>query len=182
MVYHYTKRAMLARLLANEGPAIYVVHLNRYFVIPPWYYLVVTFLWQACSGLKIVLCSSTKVAISSTLYYLACKRGLGILWAHCYCGKDIGGKSARCHDLAKQLSYYLFFFSFLDLLHKNRARKKYHMTKCHRVTGLQVTVKWHHMTKSHRNCGKVVYRPCSSCISSVGNLMETLSSPPCQLG
>jgi len=35
MVYHYTKRVTLARLLANEGPAIYVVHLNRYFVIPP---------------------------------------------------------------------------------------------------------------------------------------------------
>ena len=34
-VYYYTKRATLARLLANEGPAIYVVHLNRYFVIPP---------------------------------------------------------------------------------------------------------------------------------------------------
>jgi len=33
MVYHYTKRAMLVRLLANEGPAIYVVHL-KYFVIP----------------------------------------------------------------------------------------------------------------------------------------------------
>ena len=31
MVYHYTKRVTLARLLANEGPAIYVVHLNRYF-------------------------------------------------------------------------------------------------------------------------------------------------------
>jgi len=30
-----TKRAILARLLANKGPAIYVVHLNRYFVIPP---------------------------------------------------------------------------------------------------------------------------------------------------
>jgi len=29
MVYHYTKRAMLARLLANKGLAIYVVHLNR---------------------------------------------------------------------------------------------------------------------------------------------------------
>ena len=43
MVYHYTKRATLARLLTNEGLAIYVVHLNRYFVIPPWYYLVVTF-------------------------------------------------------------------------------------------------------------------------------------------
>jgi len=35
MVYHYTKRATLARLLTNEGLAIYVVHLNRYFVIPP---------------------------------------------------------------------------------------------------------------------------------------------------
>jgi len=35
MVYHYTKRMMLARLLANKGPAIYVVYLNRYFVIPP---------------------------------------------------------------------------------------------------------------------------------------------------
>jgi len=34
IVYHYTKRAMLARLLANDGLAIYVVYLNRYFVIP----------------------------------------------------------------------------------------------------------------------------------------------------
>jgi len=25
MVYYYTKRAILAKLLANEGPAIYVV-------------------------------------------------------------------------------------------------------------------------------------------------------------
>jgi len=31
MVYYYTKRAMLARLLANKGLAIYAVHLNRYF-------------------------------------------------------------------------------------------------------------------------------------------------------
>jgi len=30
-------------ILANEGLAIYVVYLNRYFVISPWYYLVVTF-------------------------------------------------------------------------------------------------------------------------------------------
>jgi len=35
MVYYYTKRVTLARLLANKGPAIYVVYLNRYFVIPP---------------------------------------------------------------------------------------------------------------------------------------------------
>ena len=34
MVYYYTKRVMLVRLLANKGPAIYVVYLNRYFVIP----------------------------------------------------------------------------------------------------------------------------------------------------
>ena len=35
MVYYYTKRAILARLLANEGLVIYVVHLNRYFFISP---------------------------------------------------------------------------------------------------------------------------------------------------
>ena len=33
MVYHYTKRATLTRLLGNVGPAIYVVLLNKYFVI-----------------------------------------------------------------------------------------------------------------------------------------------------
>ena len=31
MVYHYTKRATLARLLANEGPAIYVIHFEQVF-------------------------------------------------------------------------------------------------------------------------------------------------------
>ena len=63
MVYYYTKRATLTRLLANEGPAIYVVYLNRYFVIPPWYYLVVTFLWHSICNTKIVLSRnlSTKV-------------------------------------------------------------------------------------------------------------------------
>jgi len=35
MVYHYTKRVMLTRLLGNMGPAIYVVLLNKYFVILP---------------------------------------------------------------------------------------------------------------------------------------------------
>ena len=35
---------------------------------------------------------------------------------------------------------------------------------------------------SHDECGKMVHRPCSSCISSVENLTETLSSSPCQLG
>ena len=35
MVYYYTKRAKLTRLLGNVGPAIYVVLLNKYFVILP---------------------------------------------------------------------------------------------------------------------------------------------------
>jgi len=35
MVYHYTKKAMLTRLLGNVGPAIYIVLLNKYFVILP---------------------------------------------------------------------------------------------------------------------------------------------------
>jgi len=34
---------------------------------------------------------------------------------------------------------------------------------------------------SHNGCGKTVHRPCSSCISSVENLTETLLSSPCQL-
>jgi len=34
---------------------------------------------------------------------------------------------------------------------------------------------------SHDGCGKVVYRPCSSCISSVENLTGTLLSSSYQL-
>jgi len=44
-----------------------------------------------------------------------------------------------CHDLAKQLSYYLFFFSRLTT--QGWSVRKYHVTKCHRVTGLQITVR-----------------------------------------
>jgi len=35
MVYYYTKRTTSTRLLGNVGPAIYVVLLNKYFVILP---------------------------------------------------------------------------------------------------------------------------------------------------
>jgi len=62
IVYHYTKRATLARLLANEGPAIYVVYLNKYFVIPPWYYLVVTFCDRMVSYM---LWSSLRLAVAT---------------------------------------------------------------------------------------------------------------------
>ena len=37
------------------------------------------------------------------------------------------------------------------------------------------------MTKSYGNCGKIVHRLCSSCISSIGNLTGTPLSSPCYL-
>jgi len=41
---------------------------------------------------------------------------------------------------------------------------------------------WESVTsQSHDECGKVVHRPCSSCISSVENLIGTPSSSPYQL-
>jgi len=33
IVYHYIKKTMLIRLFINESLVIYVVHLNRYFII-----------------------------------------------------------------------------------------------------------------------------------------------------
>ena len=50
-----------------------------------------------------------------------------------------------------------------------------HMTGSHSVTSHD---KSH--DKSHDRHGKIVHRPCSSCISSVENLTGTLSSSPCQ--
>ena len=35
---------------------------------------------------------------------------------------------------------------------------------------------------SHDKCGKIVHRPYNSYITSVQNLIGTLSSSPCQLG
>ena len=39
-----------------------------------------------------------------------------------------------------------------------------------------------HMMESYNKYGRVVHRLYSSCISSIQNLMKTLSSSPCQLG
>ena len=87
------------------------------------------------------------------------------------------------HDLAKQLSYYLYFFSFLffsfilDLLYREEYGKVLyykchsHMTGSHNVTSHD---------RSHDRHRKVVHRPCSSCISSVENLTGTLLSSLCQ--
>jgi len=88
-----------------------------------------------------------------------------------------------CHNLAKiAKSLFIFlFFSFLflfilDLLHRRKCRKV-SCHKCHTVTAS------HHMMshdESHDRHGKIVYRLYSSCISSVENLMRTLSSSLCQ--
>jgi len=54
--------------------------------------------------------------------------------------------------------------------------------KCYAIS---ITWSWsHHMMshdRSHDRHGKEVHRPCSSCISSIENLMGTLSSSPCQM-
>jgi len=86
-------------------------------------------------------------------------------------------KLSLCHDLAKQPSHYLYFFFFyfiLDLLHKRECGK----VLCHKVTWQRVTMSYHMI--SHNRCGKIVHRPYSSCISSIENLMGTLSSSLCQ--
>ena len=97
-------------------------------------------------------------------------------------------RGGQYHDLAKQLSHYLYFFFFsfsfiLDLLHR-RECGKVSCHKCHivTVTSQKVTASCH-MTSydgSHDRHGKVVHRPYSSCISSIENLMETLLSSLCQ--
>ena len=95
-----------------------------------------------------------------------------------------------CHDLAKQLSYYLFFFSFLFLFFYlgltiqkevwESVMSQVSHSHSH-MTG-KVTVSYHMMShdRSHDRCEKEVHRPCSSCISSIENLTGTLSSSPCQ--
>jgi len=89
--------------------------------------------------------------------------------------------------MAKSLFIFLFFsfsFSFiLDLLHRREYRKVLHH-KCHivTVTWQEVTASHHMMSHdtSHDGHGKVVHRPYGNCISSVENLIGTLSSSPCQ--
>ena len=72
------------------------------------------------------------------------------------------------------LSHYLYFFSFLFLVGLTTQGRS--VGKCH-MTNVTVS---HHMMESHE-CGRVVHRPCSSCISSVQNPIGTPLSSPCQL-
>ena len=81
----------------------------------------------------------------------------------------------ECYDLAKWLSHYLYFFFFyLGLTTQKRVWESImsHVTGSYSIT-------WH--DGSHDRHGKVVHRPCSSCISSIENLMGTLLSSLCQL-
>jgi len=102
--------------------------------------------------------------------------------------QTVGGKEYSthyCHDLAKQLSYYLYFFSFsfsflflFELTTQERSMEKYHMimsqVTCQDITGS------YHMMMLYDKYGRVVHRLYSSCISSVQNPIGTLLSFPCQ--
>jgi len=74
--------------------------------------------------------------------------------------------------MAKSLSIFLFFsflflFFYLGLTTQKEVRESVmsHDRKSH--------------DESHDRCGKIVHRPCSSCISSIENLTRTLSSSLC---
>jgi len=91
-----------------------------------------------------------------------------------------------CHDLAKtakSLSIFLFFLFFFFLswtyytegsVMSQVSHSHNHMTGSHSVTSHESH------DESHDRHGKIVHRPCSSCISSMENLTRTLSSSLCQ--
>jgi len=89
-------------------------------------------------------------------------------------------------DVPLQLSHYLYFFSFLLswTYYTEGSAGKCHITSViqswshDRMSQCHITLMSH--DESHDRHGKIVHRPCSSCISSVGNLTRTLSSSPCQ--
>ena len=80
----------------------------------------------------------------------------------------------------KRLSHYLYFFSnlFFFLFFSYLSWTYYtegSVGKCH-ITSVTQS----HDMMSHDRHGKIVHRPCSSCISSIENLTRTLSSSLCQ--
>ena len=81
--------------------------------------------------------------------------------------------------MAKLLFIFLFFsFSFLFLFGLTIQERS--TGECH-ITMLYVTVTCQgcHRVMSHDECGRVVYRLYSSCISSIQNLIETPLSSFC---
>jgi len=78
-----------------------------------------------------------------------------------------------CHDLAKWLSHYLYsFFSFsFGLTIQGRSIGKCHITVSHITSHIRKSQVMSY-DASHDRCGKIVYRLCSSCISSVQGIEE----------
>ena len=56
---------------------------------------------------------------------------------------------------------------------------KYHMTMLYITVTCQDVTRSHHIMMSYDECGKVVHRPCSSCISSIQNPIGTPLSSSC---
>ena len=76
-----------------------------------------------------------------------------------------------CHDLAKtakSLFIFTLLYFFFWTYYTGRSVGKCHITQ----------VSQSH-DGSHDECGKIVHRPCSSCISSIQKIMETPLSSSC---
>ena len=71
-----------------------------------------------------------------------------------------------CHDLAKWLSYYLYFFSFLFLFGLTIQERKCGKVSYDNIIHHNYISEYHRVTL-YNECGKVVHRPYSSCISSI---------------
>jgi len=80
-----------------------------------------------------------------------------------------------------KLLFTLFYFSYLDLLYKEGVWESVIWQISYITVTYQDVIELCYMMVLYDKCGKVVHRPCSSCISSVQNLMETPLSSSCQL-
>ena len=67
--------------------------------------------------------------------------------------------------------FFFFFFSLRLTIYKKCGKVWHHKFHIVTVTWWDVTMSYH-MIKSHEECGKIVHRLCSSCISSVQEINE----------
>ena len=117
--------------------------------------------------------------------FAACSNSLGYVLL-CYTFSSLG-----CHNLAKRLSHYLYFFSFLLLLRWSMGIITWLVTESQRCDSSHrmVMSQWSHShrmwQRDHlmdiRTVGDKVHSHNSNCIYSVANLMRTLSSSSCQM-
>ena len=107
--------------------------------------------------------------------------------ARYYTANEFSAEVSWLGKMAKLLSIFLFFsFSFLLswTYYTEGSAGKCHITsvtqsRSHdRKSQRHITLMSH--DESYDRCGKIVHRPCSSCISSIENLTGTLSSSLCQ--